>query len=236
MFMNLLSADQQQRIRALGVGTMWHRGDHLMYQGTSHDAVHILQRGWVKVWAVEDGNEQVLDILGPGEILGELEMIGEVPRLCWITALQDVHATTISPHRFTTLAHGQHEILWAILQTVIIKFRDEHELRMQPDGTDRLLALLVRLADRYGHQQKNDLVFVPVPLSRKTLASWSRLSPSTCGRILRSVFAGDIRFQPDGLVFSRTKLPTLAPPRPDDRRQRRNLWCEVPKDAVSKGT
>ncbi|GAB3670887.1 hypothetical protein GCM10027589_39560 [Actinocorallia lasiicapitis] len=209
MFLSLLAPDLQKEVRIAGTCVRWRRGQHLMRQGTRLDAVRVIEAGWVKVWAVQDGQERILDLLGPTYVLGELELFDPRVQWCWITALTEVQATTIAPERFDALMRTRPEITRAVLESTVEKFWDEHALRMCQSGTQRLKVLLSRLADRHGELLLDGRVRVSVPLSRATLAGWARINPSLAGRILRERLGDDLEFTAGGLLLRPAALDRL---------------------------
>lgn len=206
MFMALLSDETRREIHRAGSGVFYRRNQNLMREGTVLDAVRVLDSGWVKVWARRDGQEQILDLLGPGAILGELELADDRLQLCYITALTDVRATAVQPERFKAFADRNPEIYRALAHAITLKFRDEHALRMAHQGRQRLGVLLARLADRYGRPTPDGLVHVAIPITRTLLASWARLTTSASGRIVTRSFGAGVQFRPDGLLIRRACL------------------------------
>ncbi|MDX6739239.1 Crp/Fnr family transcriptional regulator [Actinocorallia sp. A-T 12471] len=211
MFLSLLSEETKRELHHAGSSVIYRRNQNLMREGTVLDAVRVLDSGWVKVWARRDGQEQILDLLGPGTILGELELADDRLQLCYITALTDVRATAVQPERFKALADRNPEVYRALAHAITMKFRDEHALRMAHQGAQRLRVLLIRLADRYGRPTPDGLVHVAIPITRTLLASWARLTTAASGKIVTRSFGAGVQFRPDGLLIRRACLDV-----PDD--------------------
>lgn len=73
------------------------KGQHLIEQGDQPQQVYILTRGVVKCFITEEnGRSYVLEFLGEGEILGELEGLLESTNLSTIEALTEVETYQIS--------------------------------------------------------------------------------------------------------------------------------------------
>ncbi len=210
MFLLDLPPAAQSRVRTAARWATWRRGQHLMWQSGVHDAVYVIERGWVRVWVGMDGVERTVDVLGAGEIVGEMEMCEpDRPRMCWITALQEVRTLVVEGEVFTEMARRDPQLSWALFQTVTHRFRDENELRSEPDGSRRMALLLTRLADRYGERPASDgYTRIPIPLTRSMLAGWARISSDHARRVMR-VLGRDAQFHPDALLVRRAALDRL---------------------------
>ena len=76
----------------------------LMHQGSAAQHVFILKSGLCKISLVEEnGKEYILAFLSTGEILGELELIRDEPRLCSVQALNKVEAYKLTKTCFLNL-------------------------------------------------------------------------------------------------------------------------------------
>ena len=67
------------------------RGDVLFHEGDSGDKLYIVLDGKVKLGRTSsDGRENLLAILGPGQMFGELSLFDPGPRSATVTAVTDV--------------------------------------------------------------------------------------------------------------------------------------------------
>jgi CRP/FNR family cyclic AMP-dependent transcriptional regulator len=115
------------------------RGDIIFREGERGDTVYLVVEGKVKITTGGSGNrENLLAILGPGDVFGELTLFDPSPRTATATALTEL--------RYASLSHDQ---LRAWLQT-------------RPDVAGMLLAVLARRLRRT-NQSMADLVFTDVP-------------------------------------------------------------------------
>jgi NTE family protein len=80
-------------LTALANAMQWVRlpgGERLFEQGEESDALYLLLYGRLAVSKVhEDGSTHPVGTIGPGECVGEIGLIGQVPRLARVTALRD---------------------------------------------------------------------------------------------------------------------------------------------------
>ena len=83
-----LSPEEQEELRAMMTQTTLRRGETLFNEGDSGDRLYILLSGKVKLGhASADGRENLLAVLGPGEIVGELTLFDPGPRSTTATAV-----------------------------------------------------------------------------------------------------------------------------------------------------
>jgi thioredoxin reductase (NADPH) len=63
-------------------------GQTIVREGDSADSFFIVVRGRVGVYQSEDGEERQINTLGPGEFFGEIGLLGGVPRIATVRALE----------------------------------------------------------------------------------------------------------------------------------------------------
>ena len=115
------------------------RGGTLFTEGEPGDRLYVVTQGKIKLGRTSpDGRENLLAVLGPGEMFGELSLFDPGPRTATATAIT---ATTLSG-----LGHDD-------LQPLLIQ---------QPEVAGRLLAALARRLRRT-NEAMADLVFSDVP-------------------------------------------------------------------------
>src|ERR1700693_1753776 len=92
-FLALLDRRERDALHSLGVRRAFPRGVALMFQHEPGERVMLLLAGRVKVTRVGgDGRETLLSIRDRGDVLGELALIDDEPRLATVTALEPVQA------------------------------------------------------------------------------------------------------------------------------------------------
>src|ERR1700684_2485032 len=67
------------------------RGEHLFMEGDDGDALYVVIEGKMKLTrAAADGRENLLSVIGPGEMFGELSLFDPRPRTSSASAVTDV--------------------------------------------------------------------------------------------------------------------------------------------------
>ena len=96
----LFSSLDDEAATALGSSmteTKLRRGDALFHEGDSGDELYVVIDGKVKVGrSATDGRENLLAIMGPGQMFGELSLFDPGPRSATVTAVTDVTFASLS--------------------------------------------------------------------------------------------------------------------------------------------
>ena len=66
----------------------YQQGDVILEEGTHGSGVYILSSGKVQISKIVQGKRVVLDILGPGDMFGEMSYLDPAPRSATATALE----------------------------------------------------------------------------------------------------------------------------------------------------
>lgn len=178
-FLGLLDDAQRRAIEGLGTQRDFARGAVLMYEGEPGERVMILESGHVKVTRLEpSGHETMLTIRDPGDVVGEVSLIDERPRMATVVALGPVRALVIASSVFR--AHLEHTpgVAVALLAVETRWFRDTTTKLAQFSASDtvgRLAARIVELSDRYG-TARDGVIEIGISLSQAELAAWTGAS------------------------------------------------------------
>jgi CRP-like cAMP-binding protein len=81
-------------------------GQRLFEQGDGADSLYIIARGAVNVIVTTDGEEHVVDVLGGGDIIGEMALLTGEPRSASVGARTTVTLGKISREAFERLMQG----------------------------------------------------------------------------------------------------------------------------------
>ena len=84
-------------LRASMAETRLRRGEVLFHEGDEGDKLYIVTDGKVKLGRTSsDGRENLLAILGPGQMFGELSLFDPGPRSATVTAVTDTTFSSLS--------------------------------------------------------------------------------------------------------------------------------------------
>lgn len=143
-----------------------HKKQIFYFSDEPSQRVYLVKKGKIKLFrTTEDGREIILDILGPGEIFGELALAGEEYRSHSAEALEDGLVCIIARPIFEELARRHPDFAFRIIKLIGFRFRSlesriEH-LAFQP-VQERLRFILHDLARKHGIPEKNGAIRLPV--------------------------------------------------------------------------
>lgn len=128
--------------------------------------VYLVKKGRIKLFRdTADGREIILDILGPGEIFGELALAGEERRSHSAEALEDGLVCIIPRKFFEEMARRHPDFAFRIIKLIGLRFR-AMESRIEDlafqSVHDRLLFTLGDLAKKHGVPEENGAIRLPV--------------------------------------------------------------------------
>ncbi|MFA1551191.1 Crp/Fnr family transcriptional regulator [Actinomadura chokoriensis] len=207
-FWDALSPRAREALRAAGAPVVIRPGAFLMREHTRASQVFVLRAGAVKVWVDRRGEIAILDVLGPGDLVGEVEAADGGIRHANVEAMTRVEALVLPAARFRGVLDAHPGSVWAVAAVLAERLRDSNELRVAhfPDDPGRRLAgRLLRLAARFGTPVKRErpdgvteeVVHVQVPISQQDLGRWAGMGRRKVAQILA---AAPLR---DGLTVAR---------------------------------
>lgn len=178
-FLGQLPPSAIATLEARGRRRAYPKGATLFYEGDDgHDVVAVVA-GLVKVSIVaESGREVILDVLGPGALLGELSAIDAGPRSATAVALHAVDAIVLTHDRFEVLMQEEPMLPAALLNVVAARLRDASRRQFEfgtADALGRLCASLAELDERYGRDDAGTRL-LELPFAQGELAAHAGLS------------------------------------------------------------
>jgi len=100
------------------------KDDVLFNKGDQGDALYILQQGQAKIVSTDgEGNEVVLNQVGPGAVIGEMTIIDREPRSAGVVALTDSTFLELSSADFSSALEAQPQMGLEISRGLIQRLR-----------------------------------------------------------------------------------------------------------------
>ncbi|MEZ0339049.1 Crp/Fnr family transcriptional regulator [Mycobacterium sp. pV006] len=203
-----LPDEDRRRIAGVAVTRRYRRDEHVVAPG-AQPALHIVHRGRVKVFRLLDnGSEQLIRILGPGEFFGETAVLSGAEVDYFAAALVDSELCSIGRRRILDILTERPSVAVTMLQTVARRLTDAEQLVASLTGRSvgqRLVDHLLQLAHDAGSPR-----FV-LPSSKKDLASYLGTTAETLSRRLSSLQnAGALRLGPGRAVEIRDEQALRA--------------------------
>lgn len=167
-----LNEAELQRLASRSEMVACQRNTTFFFAQEQSDNIYLVKQGRVKLTRTSaEGREVILDILGPGEIFGELAVAGEELRSHSAVAVDDALVCIITRQDFEQLLKDHPEMALRVLKLVGLR-RRELEMRLedlifQPVAS-RLVLTLLWQARRHGIREQD--ASVRLPLTQKDLA------------------------------------------------------------------
>ena len=163
------------------------RGDILFREGDQGDTLYVIGEGKVKLGRTSaDGRENLIAILGPGEMFGELSLFDPGPRTMTATAVAETQLMGLGNDSLTALVTGRPEVAKALMAALAARLRRTNEHLADLVFTDvpgRVAKALLDLANRFGRPVE-DGIMVAHDLTQEELAQLVGASRETVNKAL----------------------------------------------------
>ncbi len=164
-----------------------------------------------------DGRENLLAILGPGQMFGELSLFDPGPRSATVTAVTDTTFAVAVPRGPAALARGPPEVARGLLAQLAGRLRKANDVVADlvfSDVPGRVAKALLDLADRFG-RTADDGVHVHHDLTQEELAQLVGASRETVNKALADFASrGWLRLEPRSVVIMDVERLRAAPADP----------------------
>jgi CRP/FNR family transcriptional regulator, cyclic AMP receptor protein len=182
-----LDEDNARVLRRQMTEVHLNRGDHLFLEGQEGDRLYVVLEGKMKLTrAAADGRENLVSVLGPGEMFGELSLFDPRPRTSSASAVTDATLAALAHEALRPWLRERPEVSMHMLQALARRLRRANDLNADLVFTDvpgRVAKNLLDLADRFG-EQENDGLHVHHDLTQEELAQLVGASRETVNKAL----------------------------------------------------
>jgi CRP-like cAMP-binding protein len=163
------------------------RGEVLFREGDEGDQLYIVTEGKVKLGRTSaDGRENLLAILGPGQMFGELSLFDPGPRSATVTAVTDTTFSSLSHADLLRWLDGRPAVARGLLTQLAGRLRHANDVVADlvfSDVPGRVAKALLDLAERFG-RTADDGVHVHHDLTQEELAQLVGASRETVNKAL----------------------------------------------------
>ncbi|MFJ8279916.1 Crp/Fnr family transcriptional regulator [Streptomyces griseoviridis] len=163
------------------------RGDSLFHEGDPGDRLYVVTEGKVKLHRTSpDGRENMLAVVGPGELIGELSLFDPGPRTATATALTEVKLLGLGHGDLQPWLNVRPEVAGALLRAVARRLRktnDQMSDLVFSDVPGRVARALLDLSRRFGVQSEEG-IHVVHDLTQEELAQLVGASRETVNKAL----------------------------------------------------
>ncbi|MDT3766636.1 Crp/Fnr family transcriptional regulator [Gleimia hominis] len=207
-----LDEQQQTSLRQRMGQTTLRRGEVLFEEGDQGNRLYIITEGKIKLGHTSlDGRENLLAVLGPGEIIGELTLFDPGARTASATAVSPVTLLYLEHSDLVEILDTNPTMARHMLRSLARRLRRTNESLADlvfSDVPGRVAKALLDLADRFGTQTDHG-VHVPHDLTQEELAQLVGASRETVNKSLAD-FVSRGWIQLEGRAVTLLDLDRLA--------------------------
>ena len=180
------------------------KGNTLFKEGDAGDRLFVVVEGKLKLGTSSiDGRENLLSILGPGEMFGELSLFDPGPRTATATAVTDARVLALAHDQVIGLVTQHPQVSLELLARLAQRLRRTNEVLADlvfSDVPGRVAKALMDLGSRFG-VQKDDGLHVNHDLTQEELAQLVGASRETVNKALADFAARSwVRLEPRAVV------------------------------------
>mgnify|MGYP001762198674 CR=1 FL=1 len=181
------------------------KGDTIIREGEPGDKLYIIVEGKLKLSrTAPDGRENLLAILGPSDMFGELSIFDPAPRTSSAICVTDVRTYTMDRAALRRWLDAQPQIAEQLLRVLARRLRRTNNSLADLIFTDvpgRVAKALLQLAQRFGSQEGNT-VRVNHDLTQEEIAQLVGASRETVNKALAEfAHRGWIRLEGKSVVI-----------------------------------
>ena len=163
------------------------RAERLFEEGASGNQLYVVLDGKIKLTrAAADGRENLLSVVGPGEMFGELSLFDPRPRTASAIAVTDSRLGALAHDDLRNWLTGRPDVALHLLQALAQRLRRANDVMADLVFTDvpgRVAKALLDLADRFG-AVRNEGLQVNHDLTQEELAQLVGASRETVNKAL----------------------------------------------------
>jgi CRP/FNR family cyclic AMP-dependent transcriptional regulator len=179
-----LSPKQIDRLAACIVGKSVLRGTSICAKGDPGSSLFVICQGTVKISVPSaDGHDAVFNLIGKGDVFGEIALLDGRPRTADVVAITDCELFVIERRDFLPLVKEEPEIALKMIEILCAKLRrttEQAENLMFLHLPGRLAKALLRLSDGDGRSFERK-----VAVTQKDLGNIIGMSRESTNRQLR---------------------------------------------------
>jgi len=163
------------------------RGDVLFREGDQGSRLYVIGEGKIKLGLTSvDGRENLLAILGPGEMFGELSLFDPGPRTATATAVAETQLIELGHDDLNTFLAGRPAVASSMLAALARRLRRTNDSLADLVFTDvpgRVAKALLDLSNRFGRPAE-DGILVAHDLTQEEIAQLVGASRETVNKAL----------------------------------------------------
>jgi len=123
------SAKQLEAVSLVARSKTLQRREELFHKGDQSGEVYVIVSGKLKALTTSaEGDDVVFSILGPGEVFGEVALLGATPRTATLSAIEDCQLLAIDRRDFMSFLRTNPEVSVKLLTVLAMRLKRVSEL------------------------------------------------------------------------------------------------------------
>ena len=187
-----LNKDELLRMAECKTSYTIKKGEPIFEEGEVTNGIYCIKDGVCKLSKLSDnGKDQIVKLVKPGELLGQRSMISDEPANLSAVALEDMEVCFIPRSEVMQFFTQNNQFSMNVMRTICddLKGADDHMVNMaQKTVRQRLAETLIYLEDTFG---KNEDGTLHIQLSREELAGMIGTATESCIRLLSELNKSD---------------------------------------------
>lgn len=180
-----LNKDELLRMAECKTSYTIKKGEPIFEEGEVTNGIYCIKDGVCKLSKLSDnGKDQIVKLVKPGELLGQRSMISDEPANLSAVALEDMEVCFIPRSEVMQFFTQNNQFSMNVMRTICddLKGADDHMVNMaQKTVRQRLGETLIYLEETFG---KNEDGSLHIQLSREELAGMIGTATESCIRLL----------------------------------------------------
>jgi CRP-like cAMP-binding protein len=168
------------------------KGEPIFEEGEVINGIYCVKEGVSKLSKLsENGKDQIVKLVKPGELLGQRSMISDEPANLSAVALEDMEVCFIPKSEVMQFFTQNNQFSMNVMRAICddLKDADDHMVNMaQKTVRQRLIETLIYLEETFG---KNEDGSLHIQLSREELAGMIGTATESCIRLLSDLKKSD---------------------------------------------
>ena len=202
-----MSAALREGLLAHGHRRRHAAGETIFSQGDAGDVLYVITRGRIEVSRSSmGGRRSVMNHMGAGELLGEIATLDAGERTADATAATDVELLAISRAQLGAYLAANPQVMMDLTAELCGRVREAVALfddQAQLGARTRLARCILRIGDKWGVEDGEGFVTIPIPLSQSDFGELAGISRENVNRHLRAMVSEGLVEHSQGAVTIR---------------------------------
>lgn len=187
-----LSAEEMHRVEERSTMKIKEKGSQIYFPNEPSKIIFFLKQGRVKIGSYSnDGKEVIKAIVHPGDMFGEMGLVGQETRNDFAIAMDDnVRVCTMNVEEILTMMRGNSDLSFKITATIgnrLAKVERRFEALLFKDARTRIVELIREMASERGKVLAGGAVLLEHVLTHQDMASLTATSRQTVTTVLNEL-------------------------------------------------